>query len=78
MRVHTDPHLTLHRAARACEDARLAAGSASRLHLPAHHRGLIFGAIRQLDGAMDKLFEASNLPFDAPAPKPKQLSLEVL
>ena len=75
---HVEPDFTLHRAAHACEDARLAARSASRLNLPVHHRGLVHSAIRHLDVAQEALFKVAQLPRDKPAPKPKQLSMETL
>lgn len=78
MRPQTDPDLTLHRAARACEDARLAARSASRLSLPTHHRGLVESAVRHLDVAQEALFKVANLPREKRPPKARQLSIEVL
>lgn len=78
MPAQIEPDFTLNRAARATEDARLAAGSASRLNLPAPHRRLVGKALRHLDVAQDSLFAAYSMPIDAPAPKPKQLSLETL
>jgi len=78
MPTQTDPDLTLHRAARACEDARLATGAASRLYLPVHHRQLIRSAVRHLDVAQEELFKVANLPRGKRAAKAKQLSMEVL
>lgn len=78
MGPQTDPDLTLHRAARSSEIALLDASSASRLNLPTHHRELVRSAVRHLAVAQEAMFKVAQLPRDKPAPKAKQLSMEVL
>lgn len=77
MPAQTDPDLTLLRAARACQDACLAAGSLSRLTLPVEHRELARSAARHLDVAQEALFKIAHLPRPKP-PRQSQLSMEVL